>query len=38
VRLIIRQDADTYVDLALKDLPLQAAPESTNDIPRRLSP
>lgn len=36
VRLVIRQDADTYVDLMLKSAPLQAAPEST-DIPRRLS-
>ncbi|MBW8848216.1 MAG: DUF3108 domain-containing protein [Burkholderiales bacterium] len=35
VRLVIRQDADTYVDLMLKSAPLQAAPEST-DIPRRL--
>lgn len=38
VRLIIRQDAETYIDLMLKQLPLQAAPESGNDIPRRLSP
>ncbi|MDR7295834.1 hypothetical protein J2X16_001155 [Pelomonas aquatica] len=38
VRLVIRQDASTYVDLMLKSAPLQAAPESTNDIPRRLSP
>ncbi len=37
VRLLIRQDADTYIDLMLKQLPLQAAPESSNDIPRRLS-
>jgi hypothetical protein len=37
VRLVIRQDAETYVDLTLKNPPLQAAPESTNDIPRRLS-
>ena len=36
VRLVIRQDADTYIDLMLKSAPLQAAPEST-DIPRRLS-
>lgn len=36
VRLVIRQDAETYVDLMLKSAPLQAAPEST-DIPRRLS-
>jgi hypothetical protein len=39
VHLVIRQDADTYVDLMLKGAPLQAAPESTdNGIPRRLSP
>ena len=38
VRLVIRQDADTYIDLMLKSAPLQAAPESTNDIPRRSSP
>lgn len=38
VRLLIRQDADTYIDLMLKSAPLQAAPESTNDIPRRSSP
>jgi hypothetical protein len=37
VRLLIRQDEQTYVDLMLKSAPLQAAPESTNDIPRRLS-
>jgi len=37
VRLVIRQDADTYIDLMLKSAPLQAAPESSNDIPRRLS-
>ena len=37
VRLVIRQDADTYIDLMLKSAPLQAAPESTNGIPRRLS-
>lgn len=37
VRLVIRQDAQTYVDLMLKSAPLQAAPES-NDIPRRTSP
>jgi hypothetical protein len=36
VRLVIRQDADTYIDMMLKSAPLQAAPES-NDIPRRLS-
>jgi len=37
VRLVIRQDADTYIDLMLKSAPLQeAAPESTG-IPRRLS-
>jgi hypothetical protein len=38
VRLVIRQDADTYIDLMLKSAPLQAAPESSNDIPRRTSP
>ena len=37
VRLLIRQDSQTYIDLMLKSAPLQAAPESTNDIPRRLS-
>ncbi|RZI99856.1 MAG: DUF3108 domain-containing protein, partial [Rubrivivax sp.] len=37
VRLVIRQDADTYIDLMLKSAPLQAAPESSNAIPRRLS-
>jgi len=37
VRLVIRQDEQTYVDLMLKSAPLQAAPESGNDIPRRLS-
>ncbi|MBI3347775.1 MAG: DUF3108 domain-containing protein [Burkholderiales bacterium] len=37
VRLVIRQDADTHIDLMLKSAPLQeAAPESTR-IPRRLS-
>jgi hypothetical protein len=38
VRLVIRQDEQTYIDMMLKSAPLQAAPESTNDIPRRLSP
>lgn len=38
VRLLIRQDAETYIDLMLKQLPLQAAPESSNDLPRRLPP
>lgn len=38
VRLLIRQDESTYIDLMLKSAPLQAAPESTNDIPRKLSP
>ena len=38
VRLLIRQDAQTFIDLKLKSAPMQAAPESTNDIPRRLSP
>jgi hypothetical protein len=37
VRLIIRQDEQTYIDMMLKSAPLQAAPESTNDIPRRQS-
>ena len=37
VRLLIRQNADTYLDLMLKSAPLQAAPESDNGIPRRLS-
>ncbi|WP_457445591.1 DUF3108 domain-containing protein [Roseateles sp. P5_E4] len=37
VRLVIRQDADTYIDLMLKSAPLQAAPESINDTPRKLS-
>ncbi len=37
VRLLIRQNADTYLDLTLKSAPLQAAPESDNGIPRRLS-
>lgn len=37
VRILIRQDAETSVDLMLKGAPLQAAPESTNDTPRRLS-
>ena len=38
VRIVIRQDADNFVDLMLKSAPLQeAAPESGNDIPRRLS-
>ncbi len=38
VHLIIRQDADTYIDLMLKSAPLQAAPESTDDTSRRPSP
>ena len=37
LRLLIRQDADTYIDMMLKGLPLQAAPESANDTARRLS-
>lgn len=37
VRLVIRQDEQTHIDLMLKSAPLQAAPESTDDIPRRLS-
>lgn len=38
VRLVIRQDADTYIDLMLKSAPLQAAPESANDSSRRPPP
>lgn len=38
VRLLIRQDANTFVDLVLKSAPLQAAPESANDTPRRPPP
>ena len=38
VRLLIRQDAQNYVDLMLKSAPLQAAPESADGIPRRSSP
>lgn len=38
VRLVIRQDADTYIDLTLKSAPLQAAPESANDPSRRPTP
>jgi len=38
VKLLIRQNADTYIDLMLKSAPLQAAPESPNDMPRRPSP
>ncbi|MGM9484128.1 DUF3108 domain-containing protein [Roseateles sp. NT4] len=38
VRLVIRQNADTYIDLMLKSAPLQAAPESSNDMPRRPNP
>lgn len=38
VRLLIRQDQQTHIDMVLKSAPLQAAPESANDIPRRLSP
>jgi hypothetical protein len=37
VRLVIRQDADTYIDLMLKRAPLQAAPES-DDPTRRPAP
>ncbi|MBV8033668.1 DUF3108 domain-containing protein [Roseateles sp.] len=37
VRLVIRQDADNYVDLKLKRAPQQAAPEST-DPARRPQP
>ncbi|MFG6414744.1 DUF3108 domain-containing protein [Roseateles sp. DC23W] len=35
LRLVIRQDEQTYIDLMLKSAPLQAAPESANDTPRR---
>lgn len=35
VRLLIRQDADTYLDLTLKGAPLQAAPESSDAPSRR---
>jgi len=38
VRIIIRQDASNYIDMALKSMPLQAAPESTNDTSRKQSP
>lgn len=39
VRLLIRQDAETHIDLVLRRAPLQAAPESTDSrIPRRLAP
>jgi hypothetical protein len=38
VRLIIRQDAETHIDLMLKSLPVQAAPESPPDSSRRTSP
>lgn len=38
VRLLIRQDAETYIDLMLKSAPLQAAPESADALPRRTSP
>ncbi|MFT7771903.1 DUF3108 domain-containing protein [Roseateles sp.] len=37
VRLVIRQDADNYIDLMLKRAPLQAAPESI-DPSRRPAP
>lgn len=37
VRLVIRQDTETFIDLMLKSAPLQAAPESASDIPRRLT-
>ncbi|MFN3305493.1 MAG: DUF3108 domain-containing protein, partial [Roseateles sp.] len=38
VRLLIRQDASTYIDLTLKGAPLQAAPESPDEISRRPQP
>jgi hypothetical protein len=38
VRLLIRQNADTVIDLMLKSTPLQAAPESPNDNLRKPSP
>lgn len=38
VRILIRQDAETHLDLVLKRVPLQAAPESTDSpIPRRVA-
>ncbi|MCY4753441.1 DUF3108 domain-containing protein [Pelomonas aquatica] len=37
VRILIRHDPETSIDLMLKGAPLQAAPESPNDTPRRLS-
>ena len=38
VRILIRQDAETHLDLVLKRAPLQAAPESTDSpIPRRVA-
>ena len=38
VRILIRQDAETHLDLVLKRAPLQAAPESTDSpIPRRAA-
>jgi Protein of unknown function (DUF3108) len=38
VRLLIRQNADTVIDLMLKSMPLQAAPESPNDSTRKPNP
>ncbi|MFT7721710.1 MAG: DUF3108 domain-containing protein [Roseateles sp.] len=38
VRLVIRQDAQTHIDLRLQHAPLQAAPESPDDSPRRPPP
>ena len=37
VRLVIRQDADTHIDLMLKSAPLQEAAPESNGISRRLS-
>lgn len=38
VRILIRQDAETHLDLVLKRAPQQAAPESTDSpIPRRVA-
>ncbi|WP_394386924.1 DUF3108 domain-containing protein [Roseateles sp. BYS87W] len=38
VRLLIRQDADTFIDLNLQAAPLQAAPESSDNPSRRSRP
>ncbi len=36
VRMLLRQDADTWIELTLKSAPLQAAPESAASQPRKL--